>query len=185
MSEAAAIRRGASMSENGLYRWSLDRSWGEGPILVFIGLNPSTADDIRDDPTTARCIAFARREGCGAIKLLNLYAFRTKDPAYLRQLAAMPFNTEHVVGPENDLGLRVSSSELLRSDGTVRAVYGVVAAWGAHPFARDRIARAIELVGYNGHELKCLGTTKDGSPRHPLYVKGDQPLLPWSDKGWV
>ena len=151
------IKTDALLSPCGRYRWWLSRTWGDAPPLVFIGLNPSTADASQDDPTIRRCIGFARREGCGGLLMLNLFAFRATDPAQLHCVA-------DPVGPENDVTL-------------VNMARGrVVTAWGAHPAAFSRAAAIRSLVSA---PLLCLGTTKDGSPRHPLYVRADEPLRPW------
>lgn len=143
--------RSAVISPCGQYRYRLDRRWGDGPTLGFIMLNPSTADAEIDDATIRRCMGFARREGCGGIQVVNLFAYRATDPAHLLTVA-------DPIGPENDL--------------YVRSLKGpVVAAWGAHPMARK---------GFFGRHLLCLGKTKDGYPRHPLYVHRDAPLIDYS-----
>jgi len=151
------VQSDALLSPCGTYRWWLSRTWGAAAPMVFIGLNPSTADASLDDPTIRRCIGFARREGCGGLVMLNLFALRSTDPVLLYP-AANP------VGTDNDRHIRE------------RAVGTVVAAWGAHPLAA---ARAKEVQALLTVPLLCLGTTKDGSPRHPLYVRADAPLLPW------
>lgn len=157
----------ASLSECGTYRYALRRRWAADPMtpaLTFVMLNPSTADATLDDPTIRRCIGFAKREGYGAVKVLNLYAFRATNPKAL-------LTCDDPVGPENDDYL---DSACLATPGRVPVV---VAAWGVH--ARpDRVAAVLELG--EGADWRCLGTTKDGHPRHPLYVRGDQPLLPFS-----
>lgn len=124
-----------------------------GGTVTFVGLNPSTADETADDPTIRRCIGFARRWGFDRLKMVNLYAFRSTDPRGL-WLADDP------VGPENDhvLSLVFGGSDR------------IVAAWGAH--ARpDRLAQFAEIFG--GWRFHALGLTKDGAPRHPLYLRGD------------
>jgi len=154
----------AVLSDDGLYRYSLLREWEAGkPSMTFVMLNPSTADASVDDPTIRRCIAFARREGCGQLLVFNLYAWRATDPKALAR-AADP------VGEENDV--------FLRGHFLVKAEFGepVVAAWGANA-GPDRVAQVRALVP--GVEFVCLGETKDGHPRHPLYVRGNQPLVPW------
>ena len=117
-------------------------------------LNPSTADAVKLDPTLRRCVGFAKREGYGGMVILNLYAFRTKDPKVM-MAAADP------VGPDND---RV----LAGATGTV------VAGWGtnADPV---RVIRALALPP----QLHALGVTKDGHPRHSLFVRADAPLIEW------
>lgn len=155
------MRKWAVLSEDRVYRWTLAREWDDSlPPLVVIGLNPSTADETEDDPTIRRCIGFARAFGCGSLRMLNLFAFRSTDPKGLRKVV-------DPIGPENDVWLKDACR------------YGskVVAAWGAHGgyLGRDREVRRL-LSG----SLHHLGLTKDGHPRHPLYLKSDTPLTLWS-----
>lgn len=153
----------AIISECGKYRYVLQRHipgvvrWVR-PIL-FIMLNPSTADDSIDDPTIRRCLSFAKREGCTDLTVVNLFALRATDPTKLMK-AVDP------VGPQNDQYLR---SEIQRHQHSP-----VVLAWGAHPFARWRADIVLNWTG--GADYVCLGRTKKNAPRHPLFVKSDQPL---------
>jgi hypothetical protein len=146
----------ASADIRGDYRYKLTRVWDAAlSTLTFVLLNPSTADAVQVDPTLRRCMAFARREGYGGLDVVNLYAFRTKDPKVL-MAAADP------VGPDNDAVLA--------------AVTGtVVAGWGTNANAR-RIAQAVSLLP----PLHALGVTKGGHPKHPLYVHGDAPMVAWT-----
>jgi hypothetical protein len=153
----------AVISECGLYRYRLTRTWDPAvQALGFVMLNPSTADAEIDDPTIRRCVGFARDWGFGGIAVANLYAFRATKPADL-WLAADP------VGPEND--------EHLAALFTTPSVGMVVAAWGAN--ARpDRVAHVASLPG--AITLHALGLTKDGAPRHPLYMPKTAQPQPWA-----
>jgi hypothetical protein len=153
---------GAALSDDGLYRYQLWRRWAEGPTACWVMLNPSTADAEQDDPTIRRCIAFSKREGMGALTVVNLFAYRATDPADLLHL-----EHDEAVGPGNDDRIR---------DGAVGADR-VIVAWGAL-LSRMRLRAAIVTTALLGvtDQMWCLGTTKDGHPRHPLYVRGDQPL---------
>jgi hypothetical protein len=154
---------GATISPCGTYRYTLDRVWDASlPIALFIMLNPSTADASEDDPTIRRCISFAKREGCGALTVVNLFALRSTDPG---ALTAHP----DPVGPDNDLHIALALGKQPEI---------VIAAWGAHSFARAR-AEAVTSILALTWQVNCLGVTKDGDPRHPLYVRGDAPLIPW------
>ncbi len=151
--------KGATFSEDRRYRYSLWRIW-DGPAcdaLAFIGLNPSTADESIDDPTIRRCMAFARRMGCGGIFMLNLFAYRSTDPKALTQV-------DDPVGPDNDFAIRRYSG--------MHYVW-TVAAWGAGGALQGRDKAVLGMVD----EVYCLGLTKGGQPRHPLYVKGDTRLV--------
>ena len=157
----------AAFSPDKMYRYALTRTWGEAPAMTWIMLNPSTADAMQDDPTIRRCIRFARREGCGGIAVVNLFGLRATDPRDLRDSLEAGIDP---VGPVNDWFVR------LHAQGAARAV----AAWGAHGTPRGRAAEvAAMLEAIPGIRLECLGVTADGSPRHPLYVRSDAPLVPW------
>lgn len=154
-------KSGALLSPDRVYRYSLWREWDPSlPQVVMVGLNPSTADETKDDPTIRRCVGFAKREGCGKLVMLNLFAFRAADPARLSDALA----PDGIVGPWND-----RTFDEHASDSRTKLV---VAAWGAHRLAQLRARSA--LVHFN--VVYCLGRTKDGSPRHPLYVRADRPL---------
>ena len=159
-----------------LYRPWLDRDWSGlsafSKRATFIMLNPSTADETRDDPTIRRCISFAKREGCDGLIVVNLYALRTTRPAHL-------FEHPDPVG-------RNLAHECPGFDSNDDAISGamamergpVIAAWGGNA-ERGRVGEVEGIALELGRQLWCLGTTKDGSPRHPLYVRNDQPLMPW------
>jgi len=143
-----------------VYRYRLQRRWGDGPAAVFVMLNPSTATAERDDSTMRRCLAFARRERCGALTVVNLFALRSPDP---RTLAKHP----DPVGPANDTVLR----------DTLRSPALVIAAWGTHGALYQRAAEVARLI--TPTPAHCLGLTADGHPRHPLYLPADTPLTPY------
>lgn len=159
----AQVIYSARISECGTYRYTLSRHWSDGDALVFVMLNPSTADATEDDPTIRRCMGFARREGYAGIVVVNLYAYRSTDPKAL-------LTCGDAVGPENDTYLRLLLTEQRRRGNPV------LAAWGAN--ARlDRVGHVLNLVP--GVDWRCLGTTKQGAPKHPLYIKSDQPFVPY------
>lgn len=157
------MRSGARLSEDGRYRYLLWRSWDMTlPTMTFVMLNPSTADADMDDPTIRRCIGFAKRDGCGELVVVNLFGYRTHDPKVL--LEAMDAGVDPF-GPDQD---EVMGTALNQHSGPL------VAAWGAHGAARAAMHKLPDIP------MVCLGTTKSGAPRHPLYVKGDQPLVEWT-----
>ena len=150
--------RGCMFSPCRRYRYSLWRDadgFGQG-FCMFIGLNPSTADEFKNDPTIRRCIRFAKEWGYARLLMTNLFGFRATDPGDMR-LEADP------VGPDNDGVLLVSASKANL----------IVAAWGAEGAYRQRGQWAIASLP----PMMCLGLTKDGHPRHPLYCRaGLQPV---------
>lgn len=157
----------AVLSVDGVYRYELIREWKQfGKRMVFIMLNPSTADASVDDPTIRRCMGYARREGCGGIKVYNLFALRATDPKELAK-SADPNGESNYYHVSTALEIAEEWRDI------------VVAAWGAYPKARR--SGVYKLIA-NHPNVRCLGTTANGSPRHPLYVKGDQPLTEWPPK---
>lgn len=151
----------ARLSDCEVYRYALGRRWSnDGEVLAFVMLNPSTADAAIDDPTIRRCIGFAKRDGYQGVVVHNLYGFRATDPKAL-------LRCPDPIGPQNDDYLRLTLTERIRRG------LPTIAAWGANAQAW----RAEEVLGLvPGVDWRCLGTTKDGHPRHPLYVKGDKTL---------
>lgn len=150
------MQRGAQFSPCMTYRYSLYRIWDrKRPRIMFIGLNPSTADERHDDPTVRRCIGFARSWGYGSLVLVNLFAYRATNPKELKTVY-------DPVGPRNDVWISIEKVMAER----------IVAAWGNYGtlFGRDKAVLATLDKVY------CLGVTKAGCPRHPLYVASDTPL---------
>ena len=144
---------GATFSRDRRYRYRLWRCWDRSrPVVVFCMLNPSTADEQRDDPTIRRCIGFARDWGYGGLEVVNLFAFRATDPRDLRHVA-------DPVGPQNDHHLALAA----------RRATLVVTAWGAHADVR-RARRATQVLSGQRRSLAHLGFTKSRQPRHPLYL---------------
>jgi hypothetical protein len=151
------MKSDAIISPCGLYRYSLRRCWDETRTgVAFCMLNPSTADALKDDPTIRRCIGFAKRWGFGSLEVVNLFAYRATSPADLWPLA-------DPIGPENDAHIK----------NAVGRASLIVAAWGIHGTHRRRG----EDVAARWQEAKCLGVTKDGHPRHPLYIPSVTPLM--------
>ena len=136
------------------YRYELTRTWDkEGPRLVYVMLNPSKADAFRNDPTVERCERRARMMGFGAFRVVNIFAWRETSPAELRK-AAQP------VGPLND-DILIEAADWANQ---------IIAAWGVHGTHLNRSADVSELLEQCGHPLFHLGLSKEGHPRHPLYV---------------
>jgi hypothetical protein len=144
------MRRSATISECQRYRYVLEREWqSKLPGVLFVALNPSTADAQLDDPTVRRCVGFAKSWGFGRIVIANLFALRSSHPSVL-SIDADP------IGPKNDWWLTELSA---RFDLTV-------AAWGVHGAFRRRAAEVLPKLTNVHH----LGLTNAGYPRHPLYL---------------
>jgi len=148
---------GALFSKNRKYRYVLWRIWDpKKPMLNFICLNPSVADEHQDDPTLRRCIRFAKEWNYGGLYITNLFAYCTVSPKELMK-AKKP------IGKENDEWLQNITVESKK----------VVCAWGnngSHLGRDEVLMEAFECKTY------CLGMTKLGHPKHPLYVKGETKL---------
>lgn len=167
------IERSALLSGDHLYRYTLERRWeprgasGDGALWVM--LNPSTADDRVDDATIRRCISFSRGFGFRSLKVVNLFALRATDPDELRK-------ADDPIGPHNDRTLELEAKEAQQ----------VIVAWGAQP-TRWRQGRAETVTAllrgslFYASDLKCLGRTQKGHPKHPLYLPADTELkrYPW------
>lgn len=155
-----AMGRSAVISACGRYRYALTRRWASGDAVLWVMLNPSTADAQRDDATIRRIVAYSRSWGFGAASVVNLYAYRATRPQDL-------FRADDPVGPDND-------AQLIRAAAQHACI---VAAWGAHARA-ERIAAVLALPGM--HRLAALALTASGQPRHPLYLPGNLVPRPWA-----
>lgn len=171
-------RRGATISPCGRYRYDLWRAWSDqDPCgwpwhpMNYVMLNPSTADAAIDDATIRSCLRIARHVGCGygGIVVTNLYPYRSTDR--LAMLAS----------PDRFGDLGESPPHLRNDDHIVthasRAAI-VVCAWGAD--AEQAVAnRVLDMLLKEGIQPYCLGKTKDGHPKHPLYLPTDVKLEPY------
>lgn len=151
---------GAMFSPCRLYRYRLWRIWDERkPRVLFLMLNPSTADEFKNDPTIERCQRRAQAWGFGALEVANIFAYRATDPQalYNRQDAAFD-----PIGPSNNSAI-------------LNAALGcemIVCAWGTHG-ALDRRGRDVLrllTLKQQDDKLRHLGLTKCNNPKHPLYI---------------
>ena len=160
------MKKGAQFSDCRKYRYALWRTWEENCHVMFIGLNPSTADEKQDDPTIRRCIGFAKDWGFGGIYMLNLFAYRATNPKEI-------LKAENPIGDANDEYLKM-----------YHAKEGLnIACWGTWGVYKGRGEEVIALLGKEN--LSCLGVTKNGQPKHPLYLKRGiepTPLLEYLEK---
>lgn len=141
------------------YRYWLSRIWDQDkPRVIFIMLNPSTADHMIDDPTIRRVINFSMDWGYGGVYVVNLYAFRSTDPKGLEA-------TDDPIGPQNREHIQTLIQN--KDNKVVRVVY----AWGN---GKKEPGWLREIVT----EPYCIAISKKGIPKHPLYLKGDsQPII--------
>lgn len=144
----------AIYSECEIYRYALTRVWDNSAAKVlFIMLNPSKATERQNDPTIERCERRARALGYGGFRAVNIFALRETDPKKMRKHKAP-------AGPDND---RVVTDSCLWAD-------DIIAAWGAHGDHLERGFEMKDVLKATGQTIKCLGVTKAGHPRHPLYI---------------
>ena len=182
----------AGISSDGLYRYWLTRDWSrqafnpgmmhrwerEDMKLPFVMFNPSTANADVDDPTIRRCIGFAKAWGYGGIQVVNLFAYRSTDPRVIPT-----FPPWHAIGALAADGTANVKDRFIANMARHSAFLGfpkVVCAWGALAKGHGpRVSRVLEIIKLAGGVPQCLGTTKEGFPRHPLYVPLTQAMVPY------
>lgn len=162
---ADTVQRSATLSECGTYRWTLTRTWGTGGHVCFIGLNPSTADHTKDDPTVRRWCHFARAWGYGGFTAVNLYPFRSSWPAECRKWSHYLDN-----GPDwHARDALMQNVDVVTREAKAAAL--TVACWGAGAWDDEWVEHVVEGV-MTGHEpwpdLHCFARSLDGSPVHPM-----------------
>lgn len=147
------------------YRYALTRTWDpDGKRVLFIMLNPSKATEVQNDPTVERCERRARALGFGAFRVTNIFAWRETDPHKMRK-AADP------VGQANDAQIM---------EGVTWADQ-VIAAWGTHGAHLGRGPALEKVLRQCGKPLYVLGLSKNGHPKHPLYISYSQQPVLWPE----
>jgi hypothetical protein len=182
------VNSGAIISPCGKYRYRLWREWrdensgkrwrwlgfkdgaghevGEPLTCLFVMLNPSTADGDVDDPTIRRCVAFTKAWGYDRMEVVNLFAYRATCPA---DMLALPESADPV-GWQNQKHVTDASSDAGK----------IVCAWGAHGSHAAQDETVLGWLNHPPRKLWCLGKTRAGHPKHPLYIRQDQPLETFS-----
>lgn len=154
------LERDAVISPCGTYRYLLRRTWdAKQPRALFVMLNPSTADAEIDDATIRSCIRLSRGLGFGSFEVVNIFAFRATDPEDMAK-------ADDPIGPDNE---RIVIGAINRCD-------TVICAWGAHPMAARKSTFLLGHIRSRRPAAYCLGKTKAGAPKHPLYIKSGTPL---------
>lgn len=149
------MKRSADFSECRTWRYTLIREWDDSkPRLLWILLNPATADETYDDPTNRRGMGYAKVWGFGSLVFCNLFAYRTANPKEMKA-------AKDPVGPDNDHHIIIQAVKAKQ----------IMIGWGNHG---NFMNRDKEILGFLGHyNLYCLQINKSGSPKHPLYCKAD------------
>lgn len=149
------------------YRYRLSRIWEPSlPRLAFCMLNPSTADERVLDPTVRRCWGYAQSWQAGSLEIVNVFAYRSTDPRALKQVA-------DPVGEHNDKAIIAAG----------QACDLLVVAWGTHAHLHNRAQKVRELLAREQIPAVSLALTKDGQPRHPLYLPAQAWPQWWPDTG--
>ena len=149
--ELKLFDNGADFSSCRKYRYTLWRTWSSNkPKVMFLGLNPSTADEVKNDPTVTRCIKYAQKWGYGGMYMMNIFAFRTTYPVELKK-------AKNPIGPDNDKWIKLISNKVDLS----------VGACGNDGQYLNRSITIKQLVD----NLHCLKINNSGEPAHPLYLK--------------
>ena len=155
------LENDAVISDCGKYRYLLRRVWDRAkPRALLIMLNPSTADARQDDATIRSCVRLLTSLGYGSMEVVNLMAWRATDP---KDIPAKPSDA---MGSNNPREIEAAVS---RCD-------VAICAWGAHPYAKLFARGVLDVVSLYRPAAYCFGKTKDGAPRHPLYIKSGTPL---------
>ncbi len=153
--------KSAVISPCGNFRYRLWRCWDYGSTqkMVFVMLNPSTADAEADDPTIRRCIGFAQKHAFGMLEVINLFAFRATKPVELARLG-------YQAGPDNDQHIAQAAAD----------AQGICLAWGAHgsrPAVEARVQQVLPIIRRHARvPEQCLAITTGGHPAHPLTLSG-------------
>ena len=145
------------------YRYTLTREWdAEKQKVLFIMLNPSTADETKNDATVERCERRARNLNFGSVRICNIFAWRETNPFKLKQ------KTKPIGKDNNKI---IQDSTIWAND--------IICAWGTHGSHLERDEEIKKLLSSNGCKLYHLGLTKNGHPKHPLYVPYSQDIIRW------
>lgn len=156
---AAPVDKGATFSECRKYRYALWRIWDKSkPWVMFIGLNPSTANEVESDPTIKSVCRIAKNNGYGGVYMMNCFPYVSTDPAKLKDGLTLETNTKNV-DKLKEIGARCKD---------------VVFAWGNFKEVDEYISG---LLSYLFPKAKALHVNKNGSPKHPLYCKSATKLI--------
>ncbi|MAM05239.1 MAG: hypothetical protein CMD06_04690 [Flavobacteriales bacterium] len=148
------MKKKALFSKDQKYRYLLERTWNNSKKkLLFIMLNPSSADSKKDDPTIRRLISFSKKWGYGGFKVCNLYSYVTSSPSTL-------YSSSNILGYKNKSYIK---KQIKNSD-------CIVYAWG-NTEAEPHWLKKIVKTSY------CIGINKNGTPKHPLYINSNAKLL--------
>lgn len=157
------IESDAVLSDCKRYRYLLRRVWDyDGVRALFVMLNPSTADASVDDATIRSCTRLCSSQKFGSFEVVNLFAYRATDPDELLEC-------DDPVGLINENVTRAAAN---RCD-------LVICAWGSHVMGMTRKSETFRILKDRKIPIYCFGKNKDGSPKHPLYLRSETALVPY------
>lgn len=149
------MKRDAVFDESEKYRYSLYREWDNSlPRILFIMLNPSTANHDTEDHTSRQCLYFSKKFGYGSLEIVNLYAYVSTDPKQLKE-------SDDPIGKKNNAYILEAA----------KRAKTVVIAWGEKHLMKQRNKEITKLLREYGHQVYCLDVTKSGHPRHPSRMR--------------
>lgn len=174
---------GADFSANKMHRYALWRVWdADKPAIMFIGLNPSRADEVKNDNTISKCIKFAQDFGYGRMYFLNLYSFRTpyvkRDKNFLKHLQTDGEKFEPLV---ENLDIAVGPAYLQYFIRYATISEKIVCCWGSWPFIEWQQLNVMLYISKLEKTPWCFGVNNNGSPKHPLYLKGTTKLMKYDN----
>ena len=150
----------ARFNSFGNHRYVLFRRWSDGPAAMVIGLNPSTANGVEDDPTIGFVKRVLNHNGFGALYMVNLFTYISSNPQDLKGPASCSFDRKQCLKTWNKY---------------LDCCDNIIFAWGQfETFGRDQIA-----IKAFGDQALCIGKNKDGSPKHFMYAKNNTSLIKW------
>lgn len=160
----------AVIDETQTYRYVLKRIWGEGgKYITWVMLNPSIADAEIDDPTIRRCLSFSKTWGYDGMFVVNLFAYRSTSRDNLKSNKnKIVYGKPIIIGPDNDSYLWEYAAKAKL----------VMVAWGNDGALLDRDKQVVNTI--SSLDLYCLGQSKNGHPKHPLYIKGNTKPAPFT-----
>lgn len=162
---AIGENRAAVFSPCRKWRYHLQHIWDESqPNLIWMMLNPSTADELKNDPTVERCEQRARMWGFGGVEVFNIFGYRATDPADMKAYI-------DPVGPDNDDWM----IDFAKKSQNTKAIIG----WGEHGKHRGRGEAVLNIIKQHDGRVNALKINASGHPKHPLYIGYKQKAAPF------
>ena len=150
---------GAVFDQHRAYRFVLWRFWDDRPRILFVGLNPSTANELEEDPTVGRLADFAERWAYGGFYLCNVFGQVTPYPTEL------------------SLGRALHAANIPAIQMANKLTVASVVMWGDNIQKVENGRSVAEHVKNLVAPSFCFGFTQKGNPKHPLYLNSETELV--------